>query len=246
MALANPGVYALAINPSDTAVIYAGLWGDGVLRSMNGGASWETVNTGLTNTNVLALAGNPASPGSFYAGTAGNGLFVITFGMSWLNLLVSGSGTISSDYLGIYCNADYSRRLYNGTIVNLHGEPEEYFVFTGWSGACSGASDCEFSMAADTSVTATFTMDSAHKTRIGETENYFSTLQEAYDHAPADSTIKVWGVDFREDLTAGLSKSVILIGGHSADYLENNGYTLLHGVLTITSGSLTVEKLAIL
>ncbi len=46
---------------------------------MNGGRSWNRVNTGLTNTYVTCLAINPSSPQILYAGTGGEGVFAITF-----------------------------------------------------------------------------------------------------------------------------------------------------------------------
>ena len=53
--------WALAIDPTTPATLYAGT-GGGVFKSTNGSGSWSAINTGLTNINVQALAIDPASP----------------------------------------------------------------------------------------------------------------------------------------------------------------------------------------
>ena len=57
---------------------------------MNGGNSWNVVNTGLTTTSVLRLAINPITSTTLYAGTgyysnsAGGGVFQsLNWGSSW-------------------------------------------------------------------------------------------------------------------------------------------------------------------
>jgi len=67
---------ALAIDPKNPSIIYAGTYGGGVFESTNGGASWSAINSGLTNLDVLALAIDPKNPSIIYAGTYGGGVFV--------------------------------------------------------------------------------------------------------------------------------------------------------------------------
>jgi photosystem II stability/assembly factor-like uncharacterized protein len=53
----------------------------GVLRSEDGGRTWETVNVGLARpglTGLVKLAPDPAVPGRIYAMPAGGGLFELT------------------------------------------------------------------------------------------------------------------------------------------------------------------------
>ena len=45
--LTDTEVYALAIDPTTPATLYAGTYG-GVFKSTNGGGDWSAVNTGLT------------------------------------------------------------------------------------------------------------------------------------------------------------------------------------------------------
>jgi len=49
-------VQTLAINPQTPDTLYAGTWGGGVFKSINGGTNWTAINTGLTYTVVTALA----------------------------------------------------------------------------------------------------------------------------------------------------------------------------------------------
>src|SRR2546426_472388 len=76
-------VNALAVDPATPATVYAGTDGAGVFKSVNGGGSWATVNTGLTNQRVSAMAIDPVTPATVYAGTL-SGLFKsVNGGGSW-------------------------------------------------------------------------------------------------------------------------------------------------------------------
>ena len=66
-------INALAIDPVNTATLYAGTYG-GVFKSTDGGVSWNPANTGLTVKSVLILTISPADPSTLYAGTP-NGVF---------------------------------------------------------------------------------------------------------------------------------------------------------------------------
>ena len=73
--LTNLDVYALAIDPTTPATLYAGTKGGGVFRSTDSGGTWAAANTGLTNLDVYALAIDPTTPATLYAGTDGGGVF---------------------------------------------------------------------------------------------------------------------------------------------------------------------------
>ena len=71
----------------------------------------------------------------------------------------NGSGRITSSPAGIDCGATCTGSFVEGTMVTLTAEPDASSVFTGWGGACSGASPvCEVTISAATAVTATFTL----------------------------------------------------------------------------------------
>ncbi len=67
---------ALVVDPDHTDVLYLGTSGYGVLKSVDGGATWEPNNDGLTNVDVRALAIVRGDSTTVYAATPG-GVFKI-------------------------------------------------------------------------------------------------------------------------------------------------------------------------
>ncbi len=67
-------VGVLAIDPVTPTTLYAGDYGGGVYKSINGGESWNPINTGLTNLGIYILEIDPVKPSTLYAGTM-NGVF---------------------------------------------------------------------------------------------------------------------------------------------------------------------------
>jgi hypothetical protein len=71
---------ALAIDPTDTLVVYAGT-DAGLFKTTNGGTTW--LPTGLSTTDVRTIAIDPVTPETVYAGT-GSGVFKsIDGGATW-------------------------------------------------------------------------------------------------------------------------------------------------------------------
>ena len=73
-----PGVSALAVDPNDSRIVYAGVAGRGVFQSVDGGGTWTPLNDGLP---VSAFTGplrlDPRTR-TLYAGTNGSGFWVLT------------------------------------------------------------------------------------------------------------------------------------------------------------------------
>lgn len=81
--IGNPPVYsagcmsAIAINPSNTNILYAGATSGGVWKSTNGGSTWAPLTDNvLPNLSVSSIAIDPSSPNTLYVGT-GNGYAAI-------------------------------------------------------------------------------------------------------------------------------------------------------------------------
>ena len=68
-------VFALAVDPSNPDVVYAGTGRGGVSRSLDGGATWEQLPSFFNTFTVLALATHPGLPGVVFAGTDVQGAF---------------------------------------------------------------------------------------------------------------------------------------------------------------------------
>ncbi|MDQ6894467.1 MAG: hypothetical protein M3167_17555 [Acidobacteriota bacterium] len=87
-------VRTVAVDPLTPSIVYAGTEGvfttSGVFKSMDGGASWAPMNTGLGNATVLSVAASPTVAGMVFLGTQGGGVFVTTnAGATWRGLVGS-------------------------------------------------------------------------------------------------------------------------------------------------------------
>lgn len=84
-------VTALATDPTDPSILYAGVFTfsapeSGVLKSTNGGQSWTRINSGFGATNIRALAVAATVPPTVYAGMDVDGVFKSTDGgASWVH-----------------------------------------------------------------------------------------------------------------------------------------------------------------
>lgn len=61
-------IAVLAVDPAMPATVYAGTPNNGVFKSIDGGAHWVAINTGLTELSITALAIDPAMPATVYLG----------------------------------------------------------------------------------------------------------------------------------------------------------------------------------
>ncbi len=72
-------VSALAVDPSSPSTVYAGGWdygqvsSGGVIKSADGGQSWNAVDAGFLNTFVKGVKADPSNPSIIYAGLTGDG-----------------------------------------------------------------------------------------------------------------------------------------------------------------------------
>ncbi len=85
-ALANKDVRALLLDETNHAM-YAGIWGEGISKSVDGGTTWVAKNEGLIFTAVNTLAMN--SNNEIFVGTFGGGIFKsVDFAENWTKLNV--------------------------------------------------------------------------------------------------------------------------------------------------------------
>ena len=81
---AVPFIQAVAVDPTDPDIVYAGTFEGGVFKSTNMGTTWTAMNTGLTNPrDIDSLAIDPTNSTTLYAG--GNlGVFKsMNMGTTW-------------------------------------------------------------------------------------------------------------------------------------------------------------------
>jgi photosystem II stability/assembly factor-like uncharacterized protein len=68
-------IQALVMAPSDPSTVYAGTSGNGVFRSVDGGATWTVAHDGMGRTTVTALAVDPRDAGHVFASTPDGRIF---------------------------------------------------------------------------------------------------------------------------------------------------------------------------
>ena len=129
----------------------------------------EIYPAGTLVTLTAAPASNSIFTGWSGGGCSGTGTCVTTvdagrtvvptFELKTYSLTVTksgGNGTVTSSPTGISCGATCLAVYTHGTMVSLSSAPATGYVFTGWSGACTGAAACVVTMTAAKSVVATF------------------------------------------------------------------------------------------
>ena len=92
------------------AVVYAGTLGAGVLKSTDGGNTWQPSNTGLTIRLVRALAIDPSNANVLYAGTTAGLFKSVDAGASWTS-----SGLVDADIRALVIDPETSNTVYAGT-----------------------------------------------------------------------------------------------------------------------------------
>lgn len=105
--LASREVQALAFDPDQPGILYAALAGDGIYKSLDGGASWREENgpAGHQITKfVTTLIVDPGQPTRLYAGTSGGGVFRGTVGLdghlSWSTMNADANAALPTG--GVY------------------------------------------------------------------------------------------------------------------------------------------------
>jgi photosystem II stability/assembly factor-like uncharacterized protein len=90
----------VAVNPDQPDIIYASGEGLGVVRSDDGGANWQAVNTGLPSLDVTALALHSSQRATLYAWLKADGIYRTEDGGDhWVRL--PDSGPADTDVRGL-------------------------------------------------------------------------------------------------------------------------------------------------
>jgi hypothetical protein len=100
-----------------------------------------------------------------------------------VNLVGSGSGTVTSSPVGINCEPDCAHDYPGGASVTLQAQPDPDSYFAGWTGACTGTGACTVTMDGAKSVTAMF-----------ELAGTITIVKDALPDAPDDFPFTVSGL----------------------------------------------------
>ncbi len=129
-------IYTLAIDPSDTNIVYAG--GDGgVFKSTNSGGSWSV--SGLDRLTVHFLAISPARPDKLYASTPGGSYSSTDKGAHWTMgpLGVIYGGSVGDDYAlavdprssAVYYSCTCTTRVHSHFVTYIGGNLYDRYDF---------------------------------------------------------------------------------------------------------------------
>jgi hypothetical protein len=155
-----------------------------------------------------------------------------------VTLAGTGGGSVNSSPAGIACTGATCHSSFgSGTQVLLSQAPDSNSTFTSWSGACV-TSPCAITMDSDKLVTATFT--SLPLAQIGSAgyESLSTAFADAYK-----GPILARAVVFDESPDVTLATT--LNGGYNSSFSSATGYSVILGTLTISTGKLTLERVAI-
>lgn len=107
-------VWGLATAHTNADLIYAGVHGYGIYKSINGGGAWGTQNQGLDNLKVRALSVDPTAAQIIYAGLEDNaGVYRSADGAA--NWTAFNNGLTSRTIKTLWLDGGACRRLHAGT-----------------------------------------------------------------------------------------------------------------------------------
>ena len=116
-------VRALAVHPTDTAILFAGT-DVGIFRTDDGGDHWECLDSPMNDMQIWSLAISPRAPDTIYAGTCPSGLFrSVDGGKSWEQLDVElaeecAGGAIIPRVTSLVIDPDDGQTVYAGIEID--------------------------------------------------------------------------------------------------------------------------------
>lgn len=112
-------------------------------------SGWSGACSGAGATCTLTMSEQRAVTATFVSSSGGT--------VYPLSVVVSGSGSVTSQPIGVNCGSACSADFAAGTAVTLTAAPASGQVFSSWGGACSGSTaTCSLSVGAVQAVTASF------------------------------------------------------------------------------------------
>ena len=178
-----------------------------------------------------------------------NGGWQIEFIQTMLSLKIifagNGKGSVHYQEQATTINTTHETSVTSGAQVTLEPIIDQYSRFDGWSGVSNCTTGtCQFTMNSNATATATFTLDSTNSVLVDPIR--YGTIDAAYKAGTTlnNATIKLWGINFTENLLLDENKAVTLEGGYNSSYsTQTSGvFTTITGTLTIRDGKMTVER----
>jgi photosystem II stability/assembly factor-like uncharacterized protein len=109
--ISNANTKVLVADPVHADTLYAGT-GGGILKTVDGGMSWRSTNSGITNSNISAIAVAPSESGVLYVGASGGGIAKSRDGgATWVPV---NTGLTSDDVSALAIDPTDAARVYAG------------------------------------------------------------------------------------------------------------------------------------
>jgi pimeloyl-ACP methyl ester carboxylesterase len=154
----------------------------------------------------------------------------------------TGSGNVTAIPYSLSCIlGSCGLTLDYGTDISLAATASTGSTFTGWSGDCLGTGNCNLTLDADKSVTATFNVQN----NVKNSSKYYGTLQNACDDAATGNTVQAKAMEFLGNLFINKGVSFTLRGGYDSNFSTQTGSTTVDGVLTIGTGSIIADRIVV-
>lgn len=163
-----------------------------------------------------------------------------------LSVTITGNGSVNSVPSGIACTSGTcSAEFTSGQSVELTADPSTNSDFAGWGGACSASGTnpvCTVVVSSLTAVTADFT--AKQLVRVGD--NYYASMQDAYNNAGEGAVLKGSIETLFEHLNFNLAPNITFDGGYDATWVKVvDANTTVSGSVTLSGGSVTISNLVI-
>lgn len=190
----------------------------------------------IDDVRIYARALTGAEVAAHYAEPASD--YTVTVEIAGTN---GGAGSVNSIPGGIACSSGTCASTFpNGSAVKLVATPDGSSLFTGWSGACSGGSDCSLTMDAAKGVVATFHLPPW--LRIQRTPQVpYATVQQALNAALANDVIQMREGTLSGAVMAGRPGTFTLRGGYNPAYSSHAGMTRIQGKVTLRAGKVVAD-----
>ncbi|MFY9271246.1 MAG: DUF1565 domain-containing protein [Candidatus Manganitrophaceae bacterium] len=162
-----------------------------------------------------------------------------------LTVTKSGNGTVTSSPDGINCGTTCSASFNIDTVVTLTATPSANFIFSGWSGACTGTRTCAVTMDDAKSVTATFNLQTFRLTvnKSGNGSGTVTSDPAGINCGPTSTCSATFNIGTRITLTARQSDNSTFTSWSGCDTTDRNSCTVTMDrakIATATFTALTV------
>ncbi len=236
-----------AYDPDPDGTIISYNWdfdGDGTWDSTTatGTTSYIYYNPGTYTAKVQVLDNGGASA------TAGPLVITVTEGYATLTItkMGVGSGRVTSNPSSIDCGSVCSAQFTQGTTVTLTATPDADSVFAGWGGDCSSCgidTNCEITMDADKTCTATFEL----REITGSAKGTVYGLDMSSIYAPlSDVEVRFREVDLGNEYTTstaqdGTFEIELPIGVYEVQFTKDGYYDMkYYEQVTVTQGETVI------